>query len=343
MKTDNPTLLVLRFSAMGDVAMVASVLREFADQHYGVRIIMVSRAAFGPFFDDIPNLIFHPADLNDRHRGIGGLYRLFRELVAYRPDAVADLHFSLRSRFLSILFRTEGIVLRYIEKGNREKKALTRPHNKVLKPLKPTVERYADVFRRLGFPLTLTHTLNPTRRPLPETVKRLFANDHVCKIGIAPFAQHAAKVYPADRMEQVIAYLSQRGHTVLIFGGGREEQRAAETWQHRYANVHSLIGAYTLQQELAIISRLDYMLSMDSAGMHMASLMGVRVFSIWGGTHPYAGFLGYGQRIEDCIQVDHPARPSSVYGNKPCLCDGREAMELISPELIIEKLRKEGI
>lgn len=337
-------MLVLRFSAMGDVAMVASVLRAFAEQHPHFTVIVVSRATFEPFFADISGLIFHPFYPKGAHRNIRGLYRLFTELLQYKPAAVADLHDNLRSRFLSLLFRAKGIHVSQLDKGRKEKKALTRPHHKVMKPLKPTVDRYADVFGKLGFPIVLSHSLSRRRLPLPETAKRFFAGgEAVKKIGIAPFAQHLPKVYPPDRMEAVIAYLSQQGHTVLIFGGGPAEQRVAEGWQHRHKHVHSLIGQFSLQQELAIIANLDIMLSMDSAGMHLASLMGVRVLSIWGGTHPYAGFLGYGQHLEDCIQVDHPARPSSVYGNKPCICDGKDSMELIPPEMVIDKLQHIGL
>lgn len=338
-----PVVLVLRFSAMGDVAMVASVMKELVAQHQHITFVMVSRTAFEPFFEGIANLVYHPFYPNQIHQGLKGLYRLFRELKAFAPVAVADLHYSIRSRFLSLLFRLTGTAVRQLEKGKREKKALTRAHHKVLKPLKPTVERYADVFRELGYPVMLRHALQKQYISLPETAKRFFADEEVAKIGIAPFAQHQPKVYPLDRMEKVIAYLNQKGHTLLIFGGGAAEQQLAEIWQRQYRNVYSTIGQFSLKQELAIIANLDVMLSMDSAGMHMASLMGIRVLSIWGATHPYVGFLGYGQRLEDCIQVDHPARPSSVYGDKPCICDGKDSMELIPPEMVINKFREIGL
>ncbi len=339
----NPSLLVFRFSAMGDVAMVASVLREFVEQHTGLTLIMVSRETFKPFFADIPRVVFHPFFPHGAHRGARGLYRLFRELQRYAPQAVADLHFNIRSRALSYLFRLKGIAVRQLDKGRKEKKALTRADHKIRKPLKPTTERYADVLRALGYPVALGHALRKVRLPLPETAKRLFADESATKIGISPFAQHAPKVYPLDRMEAVIDYLDRQGHTVLIFGGGKAEQQIGDGWQAKFSHVHNLINQFSLSQELAIISHLDVMLSMDSAGMHMASLMGVRTLSIWGATHPFAGFLGYGQRMEDCIQVDHPNRPSSVYGNKPCVCDGMDSMELIPPQMVIGKLQEIGL
>ena len=90
--------------------------------------------------------------------------------------------------------------------------------------------------------------------------------------------------------------------------------------------------------ELALMGQLDAMLSMDSANMHLASLVGTRVVSIWGGTHPYAGFLGWNQKESDCIQLDLPCRPCSVYGNKRCLRGDYMCMNGITPEYILQKI-----
>ncbi len=333
-------IIVLRFSAMGDVAMVASVLREFTNQNVGVELVMVSRVAFEPFFADIPNLTFHAIAPKGKHKGISGLYKLYRELMQFSPVAIADLHDNLRSRLLSTFFRFSLIDIKRIDKGRVEKRALTRPGNKVLKPLKDTVERYADVFRGLGFNLKLDQKLILNRKELPVSGIELFKSDQKQAIGISPFAQHEYKRYPLAKMEVVIGELNKLGYQIFIFGGGEAEKQVAEKWQSQFSNVKNLIGKFTLKEELAIISNLVLMVSMDSAGMHMASLMGIPVISIWGPTHPYAGFLGYGQQLEDCIQIDHPARPNSIYGNKPCLCGSEPCIDQIEPLSIVTKINQ---
>lgn len=331
-------IIVLRFSAMGDVAMVASVLREFALQHPQVALVMVSRKPFAPFFDGIANLTFHPILPKDKHKGIAGLYRLFKELKSYKPIAVADLHDNLRSRILSTFFRATGLTIKRIDKGRAEKKALTRKHHKVLKQLKLTVQRYADVFTALGFETKLSHQLVKHKQSLPNELCTIFENSSTKKIGIAPFAQHSYKVYPLPKMEMVIESLSKLDYELFVFGGGNAEAAIALEWEKKYDGVSNMIGKYILKDELAIISNLDLMLSMDSSGMHMASLMGVPVVSVWGPTHPFAGFLGYGQSISDCIQIDHPNRPNSIYGNKPCLCGVQSCMDLIDPQIIVNQI-----
>ncbi|TDG37005.1 lipopolysaccharide heptosyltransferase family protein [Pedobacter changchengzhani] len=333
-------IIVLRFSAMGDVAMVASVLKEFSSQNPSVELIMVSRNTFKPFFIDIPNLTFHAIQPNNLHKGVLGLYKLFQALRKYKPTAVADLHDNIRSRTISTFFRFAGTKIRRIDKGRAEKKALTRLNNKIFKPLRKTVERYADVFRQLNFKIELSHKLIKNQKPLPAEAKGLFKDHSIKKIGIAPFAQHIYKVYPLNKMEEVLADLTKLGYEVFIFGGGKSEQEVAEKWCTKFQNTHNLIGNFTLTEELNIISNLDLMLSMDSSGMHMASLMAIPVVSVWGPTHPYAGFLGYGQLENDCIQIDHPSRPNSIYGNKPCICGVESCMDLINPQTIVNKIKE---
>lgn len=333
-------IIVLRFSAMGDVAMVASVLKEFSAQSPSTEIIMVSREAFKPFFDGIPNLIFHAIQPRTTHKRIDGLYKLYQELRKYKPTAIADLHDNLRSRAISTFFRLTGITIRRIDKGRKEKNALIRSTNKAFKPLRQTVERYADVFRELDFNIHLSHKLVSRPLEIPVKAETLFQDKALKKIGISPFAQHIYKIYPLDQMEIVVSTLSKLGYELFIFGGGKKEQAIAEKWSLNYTNTHNLISTFNLTEELAIISNLDLMLSMDSSGMHMASLMGVSVVSVWGPTHPYAGFLGYGQSENNCVQIDHLNRPNSIYGNKPCLCGVESCMDLIDPEMIVNKIKE---
>lgn len=330
-------IIVTRFSAMGDVAMVASVLKEFQKQHLDTEIIMVSRTPFQAFFQNIPRVKFHAIDPKIKHKGIFGLFKLFRELKAYHADYVADLHNNIRSRVLDFFFTFCGKKIQILDKGRKEKKALTQSTQKVKKQLILTTERYADVFRKLGFPIKLEHTMLKEHRLIPNGLLASLASESK-KIGIAPFAQHQYKVFPLMKMEKVVEYLSAKGFFIYIFGGGEEEKKVAVQWANTYPQVINTIGVYKLEQELDIIAHLDLMLSMDSSGMHMASLVGTRCLSIWGATHPYAGFLGYGQSDADCIQVEHPNRPSSIYGNKACDCNGIEAIDLISPELVIAKI-----
>ena len=332
-------ILVLRFSAMGDVAMTVPVLQELLANYPNITLVVVSRKAFEPFFTGNPNIEFHAFEPKTKHKGIIGIYRLFKELKSYKATALADLHKNLRSNLLSRLFWFTGISMASLDKGRAEKRALTRKENKEFVPLKSSIQRYADVFARLGFPFTLKNTLTKQPEVLNQAPLKISGKKGAQKwIGISPFAQHSQKVYPLDKMGKVLTALAAEGHRIFVFGGRQEEQKIAENWAKQNENITSLIGKLNLSEELSLISNLDVMLSMDSSGMHLASLKGIPVVSVWGATHPHAGFLGYGQNLANCVQQDLACRPCSVYGNKPCHRGDFACMNQLSESHIIQKV-----
>lgn len=328
-------LLVIRFSALGDIAMTVPVIYDLAMQYPDLDITMLSREMARPLFEQLPeNVHFFSADLKGRHKGLFGLCRLWRDAHLIDFDYIADFHNVLRTWWL----RAEGCLhckkIAKIDKGRKGKKKLTRQKNKILVQQETSFERYSRVLERLGFPTN------------PEFVKLDYST--FCEtqktpnetwIGIAPFAKHPAKVYPMDKMEEIIKVLSQKEDTtIFLFGGGEKEKQHIAELCDKHPNVLSAQSHQGLRGELALMSQLDVMLSMDSANMHLASLVGTRVVSIWGGTHPYAGFLGWNQKPNDCVQVDLPCRPCSVYGNKPCLRGDYACLSGIKPIQVIEKL-----
>jgi ADP-heptose:LPS heptosyltransferase len=328
-------ILIIRFSALGDIAMTVPVVYDLAVQHPDLEITMLSREMAKPLFERMPsNVHFLAADLKGRHKGLFGPCRLWRDAHLNDFDYIADFHDVLRTWWLC----AEGCLhckkVAKIDKGRKGKKALRRQKNKVLVQQATSFERYAKVLEQLGFPIK------------PQFVKLDYSSfcetqkaDHETWIGIAPFAKHPAKVYPLEKMEQVIKALSERENTtVFLFGGGEEEKRQIAELCAKYPHVKAAQSQQGLKGELALMGQLDIMLSMDSANMHLASLVGTRVVSIWGGTHPYAGFLGWYQNPSDCIQLDLPCRPCSVYGNKTCLRGDYACMNGITPSQITEKL-----
>jgi len=334
-------ILVSRFSSMGDVAMTVPVLKALLDQNPGIEITYVSRPQFAGFFNNIPRLTYFRANLDKEFKGFGGIIKLYNQLKKQQNFAgFADLHGSLRTKVLRRLFRLSGVPYSYINKGREEKKLLTRFPNKILKPLKRTTERYADVFRELGFSLTLSYELVKEPKDLTEDITKITGNKTNTWIGISPFAKHTGKIFPLEKMEDVISELTKQAVTVFLFGGSDSELAICNEWALKYEHVVSVVRKLNIEQELALISQLDVMLSMDSAGMHMASLVGTPVVSIWGATHHFAGFLGYGQSEDDIVADNIECRPCSVYGDKPCFRGDYACLYRIETKTVIEHLSK---
>ena len=333
----------MRLSAMGDVAMTVPVLRAFVKHYPSVQLTVISRPFFKPFFDNIPNVSFFAFDEKKRHKGFLGLLRLFQDLQKLNIDAFADLHNVLRSQIVRKLFALSGKKVAFTDKGRVEKKALMRAENKIFKPLSTVFERHAKVFEQLGFTIDLANPIFPEKTTLNREVVDLIGSNHKKLIGIAPFAQYESKVYPLDLMQNVVDELAQNpDYKILLFGGGKKEIEVLDSLSKNKENVLTVAGKIKFQQELQLISNLDVMLSMDSGNAHLAAMLGVKVITLWGATHPFAGFSPFGQPIENALVSDknqYPKLPTSVYGNKKV--EGYEdAMRTISAETVVQKIKE---
>lgn len=326
---------------MGDVAMTVPVIRALVHQHKNVRVTVVSRPFFKPFFKGIDRVDFFAVDVKKRHKGFWGLIRLYQDLKKMQVDYFADFHNVLRSQVVRTLFKLNGTKVAALDKGRAAKKELTNLKNKVFKPVPAMSENHCTTLRKLGFEVDLT---NPVFPPVPELapeIKQYAGEKDNLWIGIAPFAQYKTKVYPLDLMQKVVDTLAERGKsTLFLFGGGEQEIALLNQLKRDNDNVIVIAGKVKFEVELNLIQQLDVMLSMDSGNAHMAAMYGKKVITLWGATHPYAGFVPFNQPLDYCITADRtkfPLLPTSVYGNKNV--EGYEdAMRTIEPQAVRDKI-----
>ena len=335
---DYKHILVFRLSAMGDVAMAVPVLRALIRQYPELKITVVTRAFFKPFFRDIKNISVFSPDLKGKHKGVLGLYRLAQELKTLDFDAIADLHNVLRTKILRLFLSQKPFI--HLDKGRLEKKALIS--GKDFKQLKTTHQRYADVLNKLGLPIDLYSPVFPDKVQLTKDLRKLIGQNNLPLIGIAPFAAFTSKMYPMEKMEEVIKKLSEV-YSIVLFGGGEKEIEQLNALENQFENTVSVAGKLSLDEELDVISNLDLMLSMDSGNGHIAAMLGVKVLTIWGVTHPFAGFAPFNQPEAYSLLADrklYPKIPTSIYGNT--YPEGyQNAAASISPETIVKKIKEE--
>lgn len=333
-------ILLIRLSAMGDVAMVVPILRILTNTYPELKITVVSKGFFKPFFDDIPNVGFLEADVYGEHKGLG-LRKLSSEAKKLGIDAVADLHNVIRSKIISSFLKINGIRGITIDKGRAAKKALTSYQAKVFRPLKSTHQCYADVFSQLGYSIDLEKPILSVRKGKSAKLQTLMGLDSKKYIGIAPYAAYKSKMYPLESMKEVISKLDAHGtFKIFLFGGGQKEIESLRDMEMQFHSVTCIAGSLTFEEELVLISNLDLMLSMDSGNGHIAAMYGVPVITLWGVTHPFAGFAPFGQPEKNSICSDrskYPLIPTSIYGNK-YPADYETSMDTISPKQIVDKI-----
>jgi len=337
----NGKTLILRFSSLGDVVMTVPVIRSLQTKYPENKFIFVTRPKFKTFFSELNNIEIFELDLEKRHKGFFGLFRLFLDLKKLKPKRIADLHSVLRTQLLSFLFRIFFVKVSVIDKKRKERKALTRNENKIFKPLTPIHYLYQEVFNKLGFSVDLTkdHIYPPSKTFNLNVDSINLGSDKL--VGIAPFAKHVAKMYPLDLMQKIVSYVQEK-HTVFLFGFGKIEMETIKRWSNVFKNVYSCNDLGGFENEISLISNLDLMISMDSANGHIASIYNVPVITLWGLTHPYTGFATFNYKTENqfCVNRDeYPLIPNSIYGNK--MIKGYEnAMRTISVEEVLGRVNE---
>lgn len=314
-------ILVFRLSALGDVAMTIPVIYSVARQHPDVRLTVVTRPFFRRLFlNPPPNVDF----IDFTARNVTELMAFIRDLKTVEYSAVADLHDVIRTRVIRMMLRLKRIPVATVNKDRRSRKRLTDKKERNYQ--RNYVDRYADVFRRLG----LDVDVNFEGFGESDAGRR--------GVGIAPFARYATKTYPPKLMEEVARMLTDLDVPVYLFGARGEEAGQLAGWVERNPKLELMAGKLSLEDELREIGRLRAMITMDSANMHLASLMRTPVVSIWGSTIPQCGFLGYGQSPERAVWLDLECQPCSVAGLTECPLGHYACLKRIEPARIVEKL-----
>lgn len=330
-------ILAYRFSAMGDVALCVPVLRSLLALNPELEITFVTRPVFTKIFPKIDRLHLVGVDLNKDYVVVRGLWRLSRELKAnHQFDFVCDLHQVLRTQILNVFLNMKTFK---IDKGRSEKKNFIK--NLHAKKLKHTSERYLDVFRNLKLivPSGVSelaqygHHSSIELAPFTITGKKL--------IGFAPFAKHFTKAWPIEYVAELLKLAEAENNLHFVFfGGGASEVAKISKLEQQFKNVTSLAGKLSLPEEIEFMKKLDVMIAMDSANMHLASLAGCPIISIWGGTHPDIGFSAISNKshIIEIARENLHCRPCSIFGRSDCPETHFKCMREISPQTLFNKV-----
>lgn len=322
-------ILVIRFSAMGDVAMCLPVLKAFQNKYPNQRLSILTKEAFIPLFKDLSNVEFIGLKKGE------GIFSLLQRIVKLEPfDLVMDLHSSLRSAFVCSALALKGAKIHKIDKRRAAKKKFLNTENTLLKPITSQAQAYLDVLEYFGLKLSM-NDLKP--------IKSAKKNSNKIRIGVAPFAAHSSKTYPEDLMKILIDKICDFSSDIeiLLFGAPGVQQDRLKAWCKKSKQLKTNAGM-NLEKELALMTQLDLMISMDSANGHMAANFGVPVITLWGSTHPYAGYQPLFQPFKNSFLPDYqryPELPSSVFGERQ-ISGYEDAMHSINQESLHSRIKE---
>ncbi len=332
---------------MGDVVLLVPVIRSLVAAHPDVEVTIVTRPKFASFFTGMERVVPFPADVDYTYNGIFGMRELFKKLLRKgHYEVVVDAHDHIRTMVLRTLFKLFGVPVVVFQKGRAEKKKFTQKEGKETKPLPHTIQRYKQAFENAGFAFKM---LSPPYLSLNETPTQeaeswlssngIFKNEKW--IGIAPFAMHTTKIWPLSNYSVLIRQILEKFNAkFFLFGGGEKEIAFFNELKNEFpAHCHVVAGEMKIKPELALMSKLDALVCVDSSNMHFGNLLGLPVISIWGGTHPDIGFGPLDKNQESILQISRdelPCRPCSVYGRERCYRGDFACMTRITPEAVAD-------
>ncbi len=360
-------ILVLRFSAMGDVALTVPAIRKVLKHNERLEIDFLSKPVFAPFFNDMDRFEYLTVDFN-RYKGIFGLWRLSQEIQKLKSyEYIIDLHSNLRSKLLCFFWKCSKIPYFRIDKGKADKNKAIKKTNKCLVPLPSTLNRYLKVFADAQLDIGdgffenegsatskyLTNAswegIKPSFHQKVSDFKIKFAINSKL-VGWAPFAGYRLKEMPIQKQASLVFDLlnSCPDISIVLFAGRNQKEelnsfylRFEDGMNERKKNLY-FSGDITnnLEEELSLIRELSLMVSMDSANMHLAALVGIPVVGLFGTTHPYLGFIPYLQGESGTYGVkDLVCRPCTVFGKGTCYRGDFACMENLDSETVLSKIK----
>ena len=335
-------VLITCFSSISNVAAIVPQLYGLVNDYPQHEFVVLSRSFLKPLFDKLPRVTFVGADIRGEHKTIVGVYRLFKQLKAMRPDVVLDMQRSWRTKLITRLFTLLGTKTLQIGFARSEQKHLIKRGANKYHPIPTIFDRQARLYAKIGLKVNDDfHKLYEPNMEQVAKIKELYGEKCGHWIGIAPFSIARGKTLPLRKMKNVIAHFDKQPNTkIFLFGAGEMENELLSDWQSLYDNVYAVHTSLKLDDELVLMNFLDVMLCMDSANMHLASLMAVPVVSVWGATHPYSGFLGWKQSMDNCVGVNFSCRPCTAHSDKKCKYGDYRCLESLHSSKIIEVINQ---
>ncbi len=315
------SVLLVRFSSIGDVLLTTPLVRALRKRHPGARLVFVTKRAMAPLVADNPHLsdvvTLEPSE-SVRH--------LAARLAALGPTHGLDLHGSLRSRALRLLLRCRWAGYR---KHKLARALLIATKLDLYGRHVPVPERYFAAARHLDVEPDGGPPEFALGAPAQARVGQWLAGRGIgdaTLAALAPGAAHATKRWPSAHWAQLAARLRAAGMAPVLLGGPDDRVLGAEL----AGTAVSAVGEFSLQETGALLARARVLVSNDTGVMHMATGVGTPVVALFGPTVAAFGFFPYNARAT-VLQRDLDCRPCSAMGSARCPMGHHRCLIDISP------------
>jgi heptosyltransferase-2 len=332
-ETLSPDVLVVRFSAIGDILLTTPLLRAIRTRHPGARIAVLTKEPYVPLLSHNPHVNEVLSVAPDE-----GILAIAERIRGVRYSHLLDLHGNLRSHALR---RLAPGPWRSYDKRTLQRTLLITTKRDGYGDVVPVAERYFEAAKELevdpdGGPPDFFISEEADCRAA-ERLAALGLGRERPIVALAPGAAHATKRWPVEHWVELIARITPTGADIAVLGGPDDAEAAGEIARAAGGSVGSLAGALGLQETGAVIRRAELLISGDTGVMHMATGVGTPVVALFGPTVRQFGFFPYRSPAE-VVELDLPCRPCSAHGTRRCPLGHHHCMRQMAPDLVYAAL-----
>ncbi len=327
--TDPASILVVRYSALGDVVLATSVLEPLRRRFPEARIEWVTDPLYAPLLEGLPEL----AGVHRLTRGgADGAWALAARLRG-RFDVAIDLQNKPRSALVAraaapvrAAFRRRS-VLQAIRSLVGSDPPLVRAHQTRL---------YAEALAPLG-------VTEPGRTKVALSAQaRALAADALegvdgSIVAVAPGARWATKRWAAERFAAVADALAREGHRIVLCGGPPDRDAFAAFSAAARSKVAADLSFLPLHALAAALARVRLLVACDSGPVHLATAVGTPVLALFGPTSSARwGPPAPGR----ALSLSLPCAPCSNHGGDYCPEGHHRCLRDLAPEAVLAASRE---
>lgn len=320
-------ILVVRFSAIGDIVLTTPVLRCLKEQTKA-EIHFLTKVNFKTVVEANPHIDY-----------LHVVQRDFKEiLVTLRTekfDYIIDLQHNMHTWRLKRALRVPTFAF---PKLNVEKWLLVNTKINRL-PNVHIVERYMAATAKLGVKNDgkgLEYYVPDIQRVDLATKSPFGEKPYVA---VVTGAAHATKRMPVDK---IIHICKQLDYPIVLLGGKDEVESGAFIASASGEHVWNTCGQFNLHQSASIVQQARVVLTHDTGLMHIAAAFAKNIVSVWGNTIPGFGMYPYlpqGGKNISIEELDLGCRPCSKIGHEHCPRGHFRCMNDLAELRIVEAVR----
>ena len=329
--------LIIRFSSIGDIVLTTPVVRCLKKQVVTAEVHFLTKQAFRPIIESNPYI-------DKAHYLQDDLAAVITELQQEDFDYVIDLHHNLRTMKVKKALGKKSFAF---NKLNIEKWLLTAlkinrmPNVHIVDRSLETVSSFGVRNDGKGLDFFIPEKDQVKESDIP-------ASHHAGYIGIVIGAALNTKKYPLHKLKELCATID---HPVILLGGKEDREWGDEIAAVDPVKVYNACGKFNINESADLVRRAKLIVSNDTGLMHIAAAFRKPIVSLWGNTvpefgmYPYYGpddtlpFKSSTSRMFDVMEIRNlSCRPCSKIGYKKCPKGHFKCMELITPEMVKEKI-----